>query len=335
MDECVEHHAEHRQCSFLVHPSVDWLSQQIVLFIAITDLLDCLSEGFIAIVILLGIHSDYRTLCVLQGIGTHIGSISSLLWTVAASYLLNQIMEYRFCTSSDQTATTREVQRVYTRMHCVIWSLTALCTVMPVVVSRGDLSIYGWAEGHCWIVNYVTVGKICRFVFFYGPLWLANVYMSCVSRKACKFMHRAQQTQSSAIRNMRGFPLILICCYSPATVFRIYGLIDDSYGGHNTLVLRCITFAGITLTGFFDGILYGCLRRSRKPKSADMVDANATRERPEGSTETGERHSEMMQYPYDHVESHPHADPQVCFVSNAQYRYASVTVEEDEEGEDI
>mmetsp|Transcript_24683 Transcript_24683/g.39152 ORF Transcript_24683/g.39152 Transcript_24683/m.39152 type:complete len:423 (-) Transcript_24683:185-1453(-) len=144
------------------------------------------------------------------------------------------------------------------------------------------------------------------------------------------------KAESSAIRNMRGFPLILICCYSPATVFRIWGLIDDSYGGHNTLVLRCITFAGITLTGFFDGILYGCLRRSRKPKSADMVDANATRERPEGSTETGERHSEMMQYPYDHEEeSHPHADPQVCFVSNAQYRYASVTVEEDEEGEDI
>ena len=131
---------------------------KLALMIAITDLILAISN-------LMGAPNP-GTMCYVQAFLQEIGDISGILWVCTVSWTIHKI------TTLDRTPTKMEQQKLFCRMHVVIWTLTVVITLLPLTTSS-----YGVAGGWCWIKGHKDVDTMWRYLCFYGWLWMAVVYM--------------------------------------------------------------------------------------------------------------------------------------------------------------
>ena len=82
-------------------------------------------------------------------------------------------------------------------MHGIIWSLTTITTIIPLLTNT-----YGPAGGWCWFKDDTTISTIERYVLFYGLVWLSIVYMIYIYIKT--WIKIRKMNKDTAAKNVNG-----------------------------------------------------------------------------------------------------------------------------------
>lgn len=106
--------------------------------------------------------------------------------------------------------------------------------------------VYGRANYWCWIKIEETMW---RYLLFYGPLWLVNIVNLIIYYKVIKTL----AFTSSPLKRLRIYPIILILCYIPGTIFRTI----EAFQITPPFPLILSTCIGDGLLGLFNSLCYG------------------------------------------------------------------------------
>jgi len=145
-----------------------------------------------------------------------LGGVASLSWVGCMAYSIRQI-------SSQKTINTGLLLR---KFHFFTWTLSGISAILPFVYH-----LYKPVGGWCWISKY-DEGVILRWTSFYGLLWLDVIWICCVylslwlSLKDLPLKER-QPEVSKMVSRLYIYPLILIVCYGPASVRRIWDIFEN------------------------------------------------------------------------------------------------------------
>ena len=98
------------------------LSYKLILWVAVSDAIYSIAN-------LLSFEDteNNTALCVLQGMGTQFGGVASIFWVIAISWTINHLIH------SPKNLTKGELKRILLIMHTVIWSLSFLMTILPLI----------------------------------------------------------------------------------------------------------------------------------------------------------------------------------------------------------
>eukprot|EP01084_Bolivina_argentea_P262174 443299_1 len=150
---------------FLIKSLRDQLSYKLILWIGVSDLMYAAGN-------LLGAPTD-NFVCILQGMVTQFGNVASILWVVAVSWTID------YLTSVKTLPTKGKLRKILRYMHIIIWSLSALATIIPLFTNT-----YGPAGGWCWFKDDQLIDTVWRYVLFYFIVWLGIIYMLIIYIKA-------------------------------------------------------------------------------------------------------------------------------------------------------
>ena len=177
--------------------------------------------------------------------------LSSLMITGVISYSLYQII-----VKSNFDVSTHEKLFI------------SLCFIIPLILTPLPLitESYGDSNGWCWIIYHKEIDTIWMIIQFYGPLMgllFINIYfyykiyqkiwLDSMLREKMKLMKKL-------LKRLKMYPIVLIICFGPSLVHRIYYL---SNGDDNPL-LNLISACFNALYGFCNAIVYGFTGRVRK-----------------------------------------------------------------------
>lgn len=187
--------------------------------------------------------------CKVQAAVTSYFSLSSVFWAGAIAFTLYQAVIKR----------RNDVERFELGLMAFACGVPLLAIVPPLVEGT-----YGPAEGWCWIIatddSYAS-GTFWRFMTFYGPLWLTVafnifVYVSVIRslRSQLALVLGENETTNKLLKRLRLYPMILIGCYTLATVNRVY---QSIYRGKDWFPLTIAAVGIMCLSGFFNAIVYG------------------------------------------------------------------------------
>ena len=188
-------------------------------------------------------------MCQIQAAVTSYFSLASVLWTgIIAFALYSAVLKDK-----------RDIEKLEPRFILCANGIPFLALVPPLVQQK-----YGEAQGWCWIEasgDFYLQGTVWRVVTFYLPLWIIIAYNSFVYYKIIKNVKRdvgllGSDTQMAQrlIQKLRMYPLILIFCYTLATINRLY----DFFAPNN--MNFWLTFcAGVimSLCGLLNAVVYG------------------------------------------------------------------------------
>lgn len=215
----------------------------LVAWTAVADSIRCMGN-------LIG-SPDEGKLCGAQGFLKTLGGVASLSWVGCMAYSIRQIC-------SQKTINTGSLLR---KFHLFTWTVSGISAILPFVYD-----LYKPVGGWCWISKY-DEGVILRWTSFYGLLWLdvmwiCIVYLSLwLSLKDLPLKER-QPEVSKMVSRLYIYPLILIVCYGPASVRRIWDIFENP---PYWLAIVHICFS--SLHGLVNAIAYG--------KNADVQVTNA------------------------------------------------------------
>ena len=102
---------------------------KLIFCVAIGDLVTSLGNFF-------GNPEDYDGLCIFQGILAEAGALTSICWVTAISLSIWMVI------SSETPPTQEDTMRWLKYMHIGIWSIIAICTILPLTTNS-----YGAAGG--------------------------------------------------------------------------------------------------------------------------------------------------------------------------------------------
>eukprot|EP01017_Pseudomicrothorax_dubius_P036483 TRINITY_DN5227_c0_g1_i4.p1 TRINITY_DN5227_c0_g1~~TRINITY_DN5227_c0_g1_i4.p1 ORF type:complete len:198 (+),score=23.79 TRINITY_DN5227_c0_g1_i4:458-1051(+) len=116
---------------------------------------------------------------------------------------------------------------------------------------------YGPAGGWCWIrlrKDQLTRGMIMSLVFFYIPLWVAVVYNLRTYMKVVEFLREYldERLDQKLVRRISLFPMILVVCWSFATIDKFY-----NFFGKKKFILTALHIAFSCMQGLLNAIVYG------------------------------------------------------------------------------
>lgn len=120
--------------------------------------------------------------------------------------------------------------------------IVPLCGSVPPLL----YDVYGKSPTWCSLQN----SQIWRFSSFYGPLWLINVVNFILYLKVIKAL---SGEVPSTIKRLRFYPMILIICYTPATVDRVL----EVYGYGPYFYLTLSAGLGDAVLGLINALCYG------------------------------------------------------------------------------
>ena len=177
-------------------------------------------------------------------------ALSSVLWTSTIAWALYITV----------VRSREDIERLKVYFHLFCWGIPLLIAPLPFITDS-----YGPAQGWCWIAaskDNIWLGTMWRLLAFYGPLWLVipfNIYsyarvIRAIRVQASCALIEAAHVRDTLIRRLRFYPLVLIICYAPVTIKRIYDFIDPEEGN---LSLGLISACMMCLNGLFNAIVYG------------------------------------------------------------------------------
>ena len=198
----------------------------------------------------LGSPDDGSISCTLQGLLQQFFELASVLWTtVIAGTLFMAIIR--------QT----DVEQYRGRIYCYGWVVPGVLALLP--LSTGS---YGDAGAWCWVNSKTRAETTAwRFTIFYVPLWFAIAFNGYVYWLTTKTLRRLLDVSSSVegddapqrlealIDRLKYYPLILIICWTLATINRIHNSIHERQLYALVLSSRLLT----TLGGLLNSVAYG------------------------------------------------------------------------------
>ena len=187
--------------------------------------------------------------CEIQATITSYFSLSSVLWTAAIAFTLYQAVINK----------RGDVEKFELWLVAFAYGLPIFAIIPPLAENT-----YGQAQGWCWIKDgggYFTRGTFWRFMTFYVPLWLVIAYNIFVYYKVIRSLRlqlqlilEEDEDANRLLRKLRLYPMILIGCYTLATINRIYQTVCD---GMVWFPLTLVSAAAMYLCGFFNSLVYG------------------------------------------------------------------------------
>ena len=191
---------------------------------------------------------DIGVICQIQAAITSYFSLASVLWTGIIAFALY------LAVLKDK----RDVEKFELKFVLFANGLPFLALIPPLVQQK-----YGEAQGWCWIVttgDYHVQGTVWRVVTFYLPLWIVIAFNSFVYFKIIKNVKKDAsllgsdlQLAQKLIQKLRMYPLILIFCYSVATINRVY----DFFSPSMNFWLAFIAAVIMSLCGLLNAVVYG------------------------------------------------------------------------------
>jgi len=179
--------------------------------------------------------SKTSSLCWAQSILDQFGEIGSVLWNAAIAHSIQYVLSHH-CTARD----TRHLIKKY---HKFIWPTLILLTLLPLINNS-----YGWSDGWCWIQNKTTLQQMFRMICDYVPIWMTIMYIAYVYWYALK-----NWKPNDYLRRLRWFPLIILICFTPASINRVYQLISPK----PVFILTICQALGVRIVGLINAIVYG------------------------------------------------------------------------------
>lgn len=202
--------------SYVVHKGLRSRSFAMILQLAITDCLGNISYFF-------GQPADGSASCYAQAMLQQFSELANFTWvTLIALTLYMKVV--------------RQAEDVEW------WKICAFAYGFPAVFALAPLDFYGEAGGWCWIATSEEVeadaGTIWRFAGFYVWLWLFICVQIAAMWKVTLFVRSVAAAASSAgstlgsntqkiltsIERLKYFPGIMIVCWLPLTINRIYNV---------------------------------------------------------------------------------------------------------------
>jgi len=205
----------------------------LVAWVAVADSIRCVGN-------LIGSPDD-GPLCEAQGLLKTFGGVASLSWVGCMAFAIRQIAAQR----------TIDTGSLLWKFHLVTWTLSLSSAIIPLAYHE-YVPVGGW----CWISSHQE-GVILRWTSFYGILWLdiawiCFVYISLwLSLKDLPLKERQPQI-SRMVSRLYMYPLLLVVCYGPASVRRIWDLF-----GTPRYWLAVVHICFSSLHGLMNAIAYG------------------------------------------------------------------------------
>mmetsp|Transcript_31114 Transcript_31114/g.40056 ORF Transcript_31114/g.40056 Transcript_31114/m.40056 type:complete len:328 (+) Transcript_31114:108-1091(+) len=230
--------------SFLLFPKLRTFALQLVVWLSVSDFGGNITD-------LLGNPANGSALCYAQGWLKQFFRCAEVTWTTVISYTLYQTIMHQ----------ERSTDRQMWPLHLYAWGVPFLFSVIPSFTNN-----YGQAGPWCWItetnVQELDAGTAYRFFLFYIPTWIAIgynivVYFKVIRTVKCLYVG-AQTAQSKKLLNLcdrlKMYPLIMVICWSFATINRIQNTIEPQ---NPMFVLFFLHSMLISLQGLFNAVAYG------------------------------------------------------------------------------
>lgn len=205
----------------------------LVAWVAVADSIRCVGN-------LIG-SPETGQLCEAQGLLKTFGGVASLSWVGCMAFSIRQISTQRTINSGS----------LLWKFHLVTWTVSLCSAILPLAYHE-YVPVGGW----CWISSHEE-GILLRWTSFYGLLWLditwiGFVYVSLwLSLKDLPLKERQPQV-SRMVSRLYFYPLILVVCYGPASVRRIWDLF-----GTPPYWLAVLHICLSSLHGLMNAIAYG------------------------------------------------------------------------------
>ena len=192
----------------------------------------------------------YGAFCYIAAVADTFCALSSVLWTSTIAW----------CLYITVVRGREDIESLKVYFYLYSWGLPLVICPLPFITDS-----YGPAQGWCWIAaskQDIWLGTMWRVLAFYGPLWLVvpfNVYsyarvIRAVRLHASSALTESTQIRDTLIRRLRFYPLVLVICYAPVTVKRIYDFVDPEEGN---IYLGLISACMMCLNGLFNALAYG------------------------------------------------------------------------------
>jgi len=111
---------------------------------------------------------EQGVLCQIQGSVQQFGSMASILWVVAISGTIDYLM------SAKELPTRKQLKKMLYWMHIVIWTFSAITTVVPFFTET-----YAPSGGWCWFKGSEdgVIHTVWRYLLFYVWVWVAIAWL--------------------------------------------------------------------------------------------------------------------------------------------------------------
>lgn len=126
--------------------------------------------------------------------------------------------------------------------------------------------MYGEAQGWCWIKDDASdgyefpLGTILRLVTFYIPLWIIIpinlfIYARVIKhiKEEIEYTDEQGELRRTLISKLSSYPVMLFICHFPASIKRIYDLIDPNSNAELTLIAGIM----VSIQGLLNAVIYG------------------------------------------------------------------------------
>jgi len=203
---------------------------QLVAWTALADSIRCVGN-------LIG-GPEKGTLCEAQGLLKTLGGVASLSWVGCMAFSLHLI-------SSQMNLNTCSL---LWKFQIITWSVSTISAILPIIYD-----LYEPVGGWCWISKHEE-GVILRWTSFYGIVWLDIIWICFVYLKLWLSLKDLplEGRQLKMVSRLYIYPLILIVCYGPASVRRIWDLF-----GNPPYWLAVVHICFSSLHGLVNAIAYG------------------------------------------------------------------------------
>lgn len=204
-----------------------------------------ISDAIRAIGFILPLHP--KSYCIAQSILTTFGSTSGLLWTTIIAICLYCVVIKKL----------NNISNYHKHMLLIGYILPLILTFLPETTNS-----YGEQFGWCWIKqdSYGILWRICGFYTIMFLVLIINIYcyykiIKDISNDLillAKGPHEISE-KHKLFNRFKLYPMIIIICYLPLFIKRLYELIDN-----NTIFwLTIVSGFSTSIIGLLNSIVYG------------------------------------------------------------------------------
>lgn len=185
--------------------------------------------------------------CLFQAISMTFFELASILWVVLIAFTLHMaFLKERADFSGPKIGAKANY-------YHGAWVFACIMTLLPLITDS-----YGDSGAWCWIKD-GQADLVWRIVTFYGELWLAWVYCFYVYTSVLLKIRRMNPSPDGSLSHRRVlmrimyYPLVLVVCWSAASVNRLYEMISGDKSFEFTVLQ--VLLSG--LFGFCNAVVYG------------------------------------------------------------------------------
>jgi len=176
---------------------------KLVAWTALSDAIRCLGN-------LMG-SPERGDICRTQGFLKTFGGVASLLWVGFMAFTINLIILQKLMNLNF-------LMRIY---HMISWTTAGIAAFLPLAFNA-----YQPTGGWCWISKN-GIGAVLRWTSFYAILWFLFLWISYVYIYLWCYVKGLphQDGLPRSVSRLWIYPVILLICYGPASVRRVWEII--------------------------------------------------------------------------------------------------------------